>query len=119
MSYGNQLNVFKGQAERHGDNWRGIVLCKTHEQAKLAMEDARAFLGGEVKHAGSYMRMPNGARLAFKVCATENEKIHALGGLAFTQIVWLHKPLQSLWEYAQSCLRSTTVPSCDWRHEIA
>jgi hypothetical protein len=119
VSYGRELNNFKERAVRYGPEWRGIVLCKTYNQLRGAMEDAKQFLGGQVRSAGQYMTLAgNGAKLQFRVCTNEAEAQHAVAGFEWTHIIWLHRPEDAaLRSYVRSSNRSRKVPTADLRLE--
>jgi hypothetical protein len=120
MSYGQQLNIFRDQAQRHGPHWRGIVLVGKYDTIRAAMEDAEQFLGVKARRSSLSMLLGNGARLEFRVCNTMNEAIHALGGKSLTHIIWLHRPDdEKVRLYARAQLRSKIVPMCDLRYEYA
>jgi hypothetical protein len=119
VSYGRELNNFKDMAKRYGPEWRGIVLCQHANQLRGAMEDARQFLGAQVRSAGQYMTLAgNGARLQFRVCTNQNEAAHAVAGFEWTHVIWLHRPEdRDLRMYVRSFNRSRKVPAADCRLE--
>lgn len=119
MSYGRELNNFKEMAQRYGPEWRAIVLCKSYEQLRTAMQDAKAFIGAESRQGGQYMTVAgNGAKLMFKVVTNDVEATHAVRGLEFTHIIWLYRSDDvKLRSVVRERLRSRKVPSCDCRLE--
>lgn len=117
------MNIFLGQAERHGPEWRAIVLCRDGPQMRMAVEDARTyFKNDKVKcrfdGSGMYVTLDNGARLNFRLAYNKDGVYSALAGRVLTQIVWLYSPTEELREYAAHTLRSGIVPHCDFRHEV-
>lgn len=120
MSYGNQLNIFKAQAERYGPDWRAIIVCSTKFDLQIAADDAQEFLKGQYSRVGQTLHLPSGATIIFRMVTCPMEAQRAFCGRQFTQIVWLHRPVKyadEMIDLARSTLRSQVVPTADLRYE--
>jgi hypothetical protein len=121
VSYGNQLNIFKAQANRYGPDWRAIIVCSNRDELHIAADDARETLGGRYSPAGQTLHLPNGSTLIFRVVTCWMEAERVFSGREFTQIAWLHYPsdkrADEIITLARSRLRSRNVPAADWRYE--
>jgi hypothetical protein len=121
VSVGNQLNIFRAQANRYGQDWRAIIILGDRVELKAAVQDAADIIGGSYNAGTQVMTTPNGAQLRFAVVCSYDSLHRAMAGREFTQIAWLHRPEgesgDHMRTFARSRLRSKNVPSGDWRYE--
>jgi hypothetical protein len=118
MSYGEQLNVVRAQADLYGAEWRVLVLARNASQLRGAAEDAKNFLGGNMNAASRRLTMHNGCTVRFAVCRDVDET-RLLAGLEFTHVIWLYTPEREsgCHQYTRALLRSRVVPATSFRHE--
>jgi hypothetical protein len=117
MSYGHEVNSFLELARRYGPEWKGIVLCHSTVQLKMALQDFSNIVKARVSHAQNLATMPgNGASMRFAVVNKMPDAQRAFEGREFTHIIWLHRPDDAAVRHlAQLRLRSRKVPACDCR----
>lgn len=118
MSYGEQLNIVRAQADTHGSAWKVLVLSDNPHKLRGAMEDAYSFLGGTMRSASRRLTMHNGCVVRFAICRDMADS-DLMRGLDFTHIIWLYMPNREsgLHQSVRPLLRSRVVPSTSFRHE--